>query len=108
VDDTLIAALGGPPAHRVLSGHSRADSDMWKRVWATRGLLWTWDNRATQALALALSDESWRVREMAVRVVRRHLVGDLLSKVADMRDDPSARVRAVAESAVGQLVSARA
>jgi hypothetical protein len=108
VDDTLVVALGGPPAQRILSGHSRADPDMWKRVWATRGLLWAWDDRATPALALALGDESWRVREMAVKVVRRHLVGELLSKVADMRIDPAARVRVVAESAVARLVSARA
>jgi hypothetical protein len=74
VDDTLIVALGGPPAHRILTGESHADADMWKRVWATRGLLWAWDERATPALGSALTDKSWRVRELAVKVVRRHHV----------------------------------
>lgn len=38
VDDTRIVALGGPPAHRILTGGSRADADLWKRIWAARGL----------------------------------------------------------------------
>jgi hypothetical protein len=108
VDDTLIVALGGPAAHRILTGKSHADGNMWKRVWATRGLLWTWDDRATAALGAALVDQSWRVREMAVKVARRHLVGDQLSAVAALQDDPVARVRAVAVDAVERIASARA
>jgi HEAT repeat protein len=81
---------------------------MWKRVWATRGLLWAWDERATPALGLALGDESWRVREMAVKVVRRHLVGEHLLAVADLQTDPVARVRAVATDSLKRLVAVRA
>ena len=108
VDDTLIVALGGPPAHRILTGVSRADADLWKRVWATRGLLWAWDERATPALGSALADRSWRVREMAVKVVRRHLVGEYLPAVAALQTDPVARVRAVAADTVERVVAARA
>lgn len=108
VDDTLIVALGGPAAHRILAGNSRADAVMWKRVWAARGLLWAWDDRATAALGLALVDPAWRVREMAVKVARRNLVGEQLAAVAALADDPVARVRAVAIDAVRRIASARA
>lgn len=106
VDDTLIVALGGPPTHRILTGESHADADLWKRIWATRGLLWVWDERATRALGSAPTDNSWRMRELAVKVVRRHKVGKHLSTVAARQTDPVARVRAV--DPVERLVAARA
>jgi hypothetical protein len=107
-DDMLIVALAGPAAHRVLSGDSRADPLLWKRVWATRGLLWAWEPSAAPAIRSALADESWRVREMAAKVVRRQLIGDLLAEVAELREDPQSRVRAAASSAVETLVNAGA
>jgi hypothetical protein len=81
------------------------DSDLryWLRVWGTRGLLWAWDGNAVDALHGALSDPAWRVREMAAKVVARHLVGDLLSAVAELRDDPVPRVQAAASRAVAVL-----
>jgi HEAT repeat protein len=108
VDDTLIVALGGPAAHRILSGESRADPHVWKRVWAVRGLLWAWDDRACVSLGSALTDRSWRVREMAVKVARRHLVGEQLATIATLQDDPVARVRTVAVDAVQHIAAARA
>jgi hypothetical protein len=107
VDDSLIVALGGPAAHRILTGESRADGGMWKRVWAVRGLLWAWDDRASEVLGSALTDGSWRVREMAVKVARRHLVGEQLATVAALQRDPVARVRAVAVDAVERIAAAR-
>ena len=107
-DDTRIVALGGPPAHRILTGESRADDDLWKRICAARGLWYAWDERATRALGSALTDKSWRMRELAVKVVRRHTVGKHLSTVATLQTDPVARVRAVAVDAVERLVAARA
>jgi hypothetical protein len=59
---------------------------------AIRGLLWAWDS----AVSIALRDESWRVREMAAKVAR-HLVGDALPAVVELRDDPVPRVRAAAQ-----------
>ena len=44
-----------------------------------------------------------KLREMAAKVVARHLVGDLLSAVADLRTDPVPRVRAAADRAVARL-----
>lgn len=81
---------------------------MWRRVWATRGLLWVWDDRASDALGLALADEWWRVREMAAKVARRHLVGDYLSTLDALRSDPVRRVRVAAVDAVERIVAERA
>jgi len=108
VDDELMLLLGGPGASRMLSGESRADTELWQRVWATRGLLWAWDESADPALSAALADDGWRVRELAVKVVRRHLLGDHLPEVARLVDDPVARVRAVAVSTLARLTAARA
>jgi HEAT repeat protein len=106
-DAGLIMALGGPGANRLLDGQSHAD-DYWFRVWATRGLLWAWDDSAAEAVGVALQDESWRVREMAAKVVARHHVGDALSAVAELRDDPVPRVREAASRAVMLLTQASA
>ncbi len=105
-DTELVVALGGPSAELLLSGGSRADLATWTRVWATRGLLWAADptaTTATPALATALTDESWRVRELAAKVVARHRLDDLLGSVLALRDDPIPRVRAAAHRAVVAL-----
>lgn len=103
VDDALVLALGGPPAAVVLEGepHSR----YWLRVWATRGLLWAWDDAATPALTKALADEHWRVREMAAKVVARNRVGSVFDAVQALCDDPIPRVAQAAERAVRVLVT---
>lgn len=51
----------------------------------------------------ALRDEAWRVREMAAKVVARHLVGGLLADVLPLRDDPVPRVRVAAARAVVRI-----
>jgi len=107
-DVRLVMALAGPAARTVLDGESRADLSYWLRVWGTRGLLWEWDDSAAPALAAALADPSWRVREMAAKVVARHLVGDALPAVSALRDDPVPRVRAAATRAVVRLTQAGA
>jgi len=45
---------------------------------------------------------------MATKVVARHLLGDLLIAVAELRADPVPRVRAVADRAVAVLTNAGA
>jgi HEAT repeat protein len=107
-DRQLLSVLGGVGAPHLMSGRSHADVQMWQRIWATRGLLWAWDDSALDALRGALSDESWRVREMAAKVVARHLLGDLVGPVAAMRDDPVPRVRQAAERALSRIALARA
>ncbi len=107
VDPGLLEALAGPGA-RVFSSGPRREDVYWLRVWGTRGLLWVWDDSATPTIVLALGDVSWRVREMALKVVARHLLGDLLPAVVELRTDPVPRVRAAAARAVAVLTAASA
>jgi HEAT repeat protein len=68
-----------------------------------RGLLWLWDDAATPAVLRALSDEAWRVREMAAKVVARHQVDQALETLLPLREDTVARVRAAADRAIESL-----
>jgi HEAT repeat protein len=80
----------------------------WLRVWGARGLLWAYDDTAEAALLAALSDDAWRVREMAAKVVARHLVGEAMPALAQLVHDPVARVRDAATRAVALLTRADA
>jgi HEAT repeat protein len=100
-----MLALGGPAAEGVLIGREGGRGGYWPRVWAARGLLHVWDDMATPAIIKATADESWRVREMAAKVIARHGVGDALDSVVRLRDDPVARVRAAALGAVEVLTA---
>lgn len=104
VDAELVLALGGPPARWVVTGGPPGPS-YWLRVWALRGLLWAWDERADQSVEAALADEAWRVREMALKVVARHRLEDNVAMVADLQEDSSARVRAAASRALVRISS---
>jgi hypothetical protein len=106
-DTGLIRALAGAGAAKFFDGRPHDDT-YWFRVWGARGLLWAWDGSATGALVAACRDDAWRVREMAAKVIARHLVGDLLSAVAELRADPVPRVRAAADRAVARLTAAGA
>lgn len=103
VDPALVKVLGGPRADRLIDAPSQA---YWLRVLATRGLLWAWDDCAAPALTGALADESWRVREMAAKVVARHLVDAALPQVVVLGRDPVPRVRSAAARAVHRLTQA--
>jgi hypothetical protein len=100
VDDALVLALGGPAAHYVLGGREGGKAGYWPRVWAARGLLHALDCRATAAIIGATTDDAWRVREMAAKVIARHRVGDAFTAVGELRNDQVPRVRAAAERAV--------
>ena len=86
-----IAHLGGAPDW----------PDYWARVWGTRGLLYCWDPRATNTVVAALTDDHWRVREMAVRVISRREIGQAADHVAVLVDDEVPRVRMAAARALG-------
>jgi HEAT repeats len=75
--------------------------DYWARVWGARGLLYCWDPQATPTRIAALSDDHWRVREMALKVVSRHEIGEAADDVAELADDQVPRVRAAAVRALG-------
>jgi hypothetical protein len=105
VDDALLLALGGPAARAVLDGQAGGTAGYWPRVWAARGLLHAWDDRATATIIRATADGSWRVREMAAKVIARNRVGDAFAAVTELRSDQVPRVRAAAERAVVVLTA---
>jgi len=107
VDDGLVLALGGAPAEYVLEGHEGGKGGYWPRVWAARGLLHAWDDRATAAIIRAAADDAWRVREMAAKVVARHRIDDALNAMVDLQNDKVPRVRSAAGRAVATLTTAR-
>jgi HEAT repeat protein len=107
-DDALLIALAGPAAQAVLDGAAGGKDGYWPRVWAARGLLYAWDDRATMMIIQATADDAWRVREMAAKVIARHRVGDALPAVSRLHTDPVQRVRAAAERAVVLLTETSA
>lgn len=64
LDPLMQAVLGDAHAESWLESEVNA---YWLRVWGLRGLLWNWDARAVSVMRAALSDEAWRVREMAAK-----------------------------------------
>jgi hypothetical protein len=108
VDDGLILALGGDSARYVLTGREGGRDGYWPRVWAARGLLHVWDDRATAAIIGATGDDAWRVREMAAKVVARHRLDDALSAMAGLQDDDVPRVRQAAGRAIAVLTASDA
>ena len=102
VDPGLLLALGGPAAGTFLDG--RAHDDLyWLKVWGLRGLLWVWDARAATGVTRALADSSWRVRELALKVVARHRVEEATEAAVGATDDPVPRVAAAAQRALREL-----
>jgi hypothetical protein len=109
VDDAeLLLTLAGPATAAVLRGGAGGVDGYWPRVWGARGLLYAWEAWAAPAVVLATTDDAWRVREMALKVIARHTLGDAIDAVAALRTDPVARVRRAAERAAERLVVARA
>lgn len=104
-DRPSILWLGGEHAAELSTRHRLTDPVhvYWTRVWAARALLHSWSPTATDAVAVALTDPAWRVREMAAKVARRHEIGQLADGLAALCVDPSARVRAAAVSALGVI-----
>lgn len=107
-DPELLVALGGPPARWAVTG-GRGGPAYWSRVWGARGLLWAWDDSAHEAALAALTDDAWRVREMAAKVALRHELGDAIPTLADLEArDPVARVRTAARRALAGLTASGA
>jgi HEAT repeat protein len=99
----LAVFLGG---HQRDSSWQSADAPpghlYWARVWATRALLYEWDEGLRDDVVLAVSDEHWRVREKALAVVAVREVGcaDLLGPLVS---DDVPRVRTAAARALGAV-----
>ena len=108
IDSDLLRALAGPAAATVLAGREGGPEGYWPRVWAARGLLHVWADEAAPAIVVAATDAAWRVREMAAKVVARHLVDEGLAAMAALLDDPVPRVRAAAARALEWLIASGA
>lgn len=76
-------------------------TDSWSRVWGARGLLHIGPPVHPNVILDALDDESWRVREMALKVMIRHELDDPRGRITEMTDDPNERVRHQALRALG-------
>jgi HEAT repeat protein len=105
IDEDLVIVLAGPAARQVLEGGEGGPNGYWPRVWALRGLLYAWSDIAAPAVVQATHDSSWRVREMAAKVIRRHVVDDGLEAVIRLQSDAVERVRLAAVKATESLVS---
>ena len=73
----------------------------WTRTWGARGLLHVGPPARPAIVLAALEDESWRVREMALKVIRRHGIDDPDGRVDRLVEDPAERVRVQAWMALG-------
>jgi hypothetical protein len=104
-DPNLLASLAGPGAAKFFED-AGPDDVYWFRVWALRGLLWSWDTSATPSVVRSLGDTAWRVREMAAKVVTMHVIREAAPAVAILRTDPVPRVRTAAAQARKALATA--
>ncbi len=104
-DEELALALGGPAANQVLAGREGGRDGYWPRVWAARALLYVWDGAAEPAVVHATTDTSWRVREMAAKVIGHHRLEGAFSAAVCLQDDPVARVSAAALRAIQSISS---
>jgi hypothetical protein len=85
-------AFGTEPGERDLAEWA----DYWPRSWGARGLLYVWDDSATDAVVAGLGDEHWRPAEMCLKVVARHEVGGAGDGAAALSTHELPRVRAQA------------
>jgi hypothetical protein len=81
--------------------------DYWGRVWGARGLLHAGPPMHPSIVMRSLTDESWRVREMSLKVVRRHGLEDPDGVIERLVHDPVERVRVQAWTTLGRSPDAR-
>jgi HEAT repeat protein len=106
-DPSFLSVLAGPAAAEVLAGKEGGLGGYWPRVWALRALLYLWDETAGAVVLAACEDESWRVREMAAKVIGRHRLDEGLEPLAGLVNDPVARVAKTSRRAVETILGAR-
>lgn len=89
VDARFLFALAGPAPRQVLDGSEGGPYGRWPKVWALRGLLLRVGGLCRAPVVAATTDESWRVREMAARVIGAHAIDDALEDLNRLVDDPA-------------------
>ncbi|MBH0117717.1 HEAT repeat domain-containing protein [Salinibacterium sp. NG253] len=97
----FLLIVGGEHAQGILDG---APVLYWPELWGTRALLHAWNDSAADAVLAALSNQAWRVREMATRVVATRRL-DAREQLLALLTDDTARVRASAARALGTVGS---
>lgn len=97
--EDFLLYVGGEHAQGILEG---APVLYWPELWGLRALLYVWDDSATDAVAGALHNRAWRVREMAARVAAARGL-DVAPVLTGLLTDETARVRAAAARALGSL-----
>ena len=105
--DEFITMLGGLPASHVLAGAEGGRDGYWPRVWAMRGLLHIWHPSALEAVLIGLRDDSWRVREMAAKVIASYRVVEAADAVSGLQGDEVPRVREAVERALRAIAQYR-
>ena len=101
VGEEFLLVAGGTHAQGLLDG---APPLYWPEVWGARVLLYAWNDTATDAVLAGLQNRAWRVREMCTRVAAaRHLPA--AEYLRELLTDDTARVRAAAARALGELGS---
>ena len=98
----FLLIVGGEHAQGILDG---APVLYWPELWGTRALLHAWNDSAADAVRAALSNQAWRVREMATRVVATRRV-DAREQLVKLLADETPRVRASAARALGTVGTA--
>jgi hypothetical protein len=73
----------------------------WSRTWGARGLLHIGPPNHPAIVWAALEDEFWRVREMSLKVIRRHGLHGPHAFLERLVADPVERVRIQAWMALG-------
>ena len=74
----------------------------WAQVWAARALLYFWDDALAPDVVVALGHTSWRVREMALKVVAAREIG-CADVLGSLLEDDVPRVRAALARALGEV-----
>jgi hypothetical protein len=97
-DPTLLPAIANGQGVAMTEG--RWGPPYWARVWAMRTFLHAWDSSAIRVVVAATTDEAWRVRELAGKVIAKREVGEAADAVAALLRDEIPRVRAAAARAV--------
>lgn len=97
--DDFLLFVGGEHAQGILDG---APVLYWPELWGLRALLYVWNEKATSAVVNALHNTSWRVREMAARVI---IARDLpaAAELTELLVDETPRVRIVVARALGAV-----
>ncbi len=93
-----LTFLGGSGAIGQLSRGDLAErgQDHWPRMWGARALRYVWLPRAEPGVVAALSDPSWRVREMAAKVAGQRQCGTAAEPLESLLSGELPRVQVAA------------